>query len=275
MSKVIFILIDALEFRASEEKAGYLEHLTECGKAAKYRVRGELPSSSRPVYETLMTGLPTDVHGITTNFYTCPSHCENLFSLTKKHGLVNAAAAYKWIFELYGGHEAYDLRKHRFQLEGCGDIHHGIFYHSDDYPDTHLYLDGDFLRKTYNPDFLFIHPMNVDDQGHKCGLDSRQYQHAVEISTEFIALLLEEWLADGYDIVVTGDHGMDTLGLHSGNTPLQREVPLYIVSNKVAGGDFSDKVISQLNVAPLICYLLGIPHAEKMIAPAEIRRLDV
>ena len=36
----------------------------------------------------------------------------------------------------------------RYQLGNtAGLIENGIFYSQDDYPDSHLYADGDFLRK--------------------------------------------------------------------------------------------------------------------------------
>lgn len=42
-------------------------------------------------------------------------------------------------------------------------IQHGIFYHQDTYPDSHLYLDAEWLRHHHDPDFLLVHSMNVDD----------------------------------------------------------------------------------------------------------------
>ena len=55
MSKTILVLADGLNFDAAAENLGYAEHLIESGKGAKYKVRGELPSLSRPMYETLLT----------------------------------------------------------------------------------------------------------------------------------------------------------------------------------------------------------------------------
>lgn len=63
MAKLILVLMDACRFDAITQTAGYLEHMIDYGKGAKYRIRGELPSMSRPMYETLMTGLPVWRHG--------------------------------------------------------------------------------------------------------------------------------------------------------------------------------------------------------------------
>ena len=64
-------------------------------------MRGELPSMSRPMYETSLTGLPSSVHGITHNQVVRPSAFPNVFSLCRQQGLVTAAAAYQWMSELY------------------------------------------------------------------------------------------------------------------------------------------------------------------------------
>ena len=156
------------------------------------------------------------------------------------------------------------------QLDGSGDIDHGIFYIEDTYPDSHLYADGEMLRQMYHPDFLLIHPMNVDDMGHRHTAASREYGHASEVSFDQIAILFDRWREDGYDLLVTGDHGMDLLGMHGGNEAIQREVPLYIVSDAAEPGDYTDYAISNLNLAPFICDLLEIPRGEHMISALEI-----
>ena len=67
MKKTIFVLLDACQYEAGTRNLGYLEHLIDYKKGAKYKVKGELPSLSRPMYATLLTGTPVFSHGITTN----------------------------------------------------------------------------------------------------------------------------------------------------------------------------------------------------------------
>ena len=270
MKKVILVMIDAQGFETAVQRAGFLEHLCEVGLAAKYRVACGLPSSSRPMYVTILTGLPVSEHGIYSNQTVRRSTSENLFALTRRHGRINAAAAYGWVSELYTDHAPFDVFRDRMQLDGSGDIDHGIFYIEDTYPDSHLYADGEMLRQMYHPDFLLIHPMNVDDMGHRHTAASREYGHASEVSFDQIAILFDRWREDGYDLLVTGDHGMDLLGMHGGNEAIQREVPLYIVSDAAEPGDYTDHAISNLNLAPFICDLLEIPRGEHMISALEI-----
>ena len=47
-NKTVFVLLDGLQSEYAKEHLGYLEHLCEKQRAAKYEVLGELPSASRP-----------------------------------------------------------------------------------------------------------------------------------------------------------------------------------------------------------------------------------
>jgi predicted AlkP superfamily pyrophosphatase or phosphodiesterase len=67
MNKVILVLSDALGYHVAREGMGYLGHLVENKTASLYKVIGELPSMSRPMYETIHTGLNTSEHGIISN----------------------------------------------------------------------------------------------------------------------------------------------------------------------------------------------------------------
>ena len=270
MAKLILVLMDACRFDAITQTAGYLEHMIDYGKGAKYRIRGELPSMSRPMYETLMTGLPVWRHGIVNNDVRRLSRYPNLFSLCREHGLVTAAAAYVWYSELYNN-PVFNPLTDRYQLERDEGIQHGIFYFEDQYPDSHLFLDGEFLRQRYNPDFLLMHSMNIDYWGHLEGSDHKRYTCAVQQAAEFLSRLLPVWLEEGYQVAITADHGMNSLGLHGGPTEDQRTVPLYLFSDKVEAGRFTDTEVTQLNVAPLLCWLLEIPPAAEMKQQLEVR----
>ena len=67
----------------------------------------------------------------------------------------------------------------------------------------------------------------------------------------------------GYQVVVTSDHGMDDFGNHGGTLAEHREVPLFIFSEQLAP-HIGSKEIEQLQIAPLICHLLGIEKGDKM-----------
>ena len=106
------------------------------GKGAKYKVKGEIPSQSRPIYATLLTGLPVCEHGIIHNAIGKTLDIPNLFSLCKENGGVTAAAAYSWVSELFN-QSPFQYERDYIQLNTGKQIDHGIFYWEDMYPDSH------------------------------------------------------------------------------------------------------------------------------------------
>ena len=112
--------------------------------------------------------------------------------------------------------------------------------------------------------------MGIDYQGHLRGAGSREYEEAVGKANVILSLLMEDWMKEGYQIVITADHGMNTLGIHGGTDAEQRDTPLYIFSSQVKAGRFEENSISQLNVAPLLCRLMDMPASREMMGLEEI-----
>jgi bisphosphoglycerate-independent phosphoglycerate mutase (AlkP superfamily) len=82
-----------------------------------------------------------------------------------------------------------------------------------------------------------------------------------------LSSLIAEWMEKGYNILVTGDHGINADKLHGGTTPEVREVPLFLIRTGLAGEGNTGKVISQLQIAPTICKLMGLLIPETMKTP--------
>lgn len=261
-NKLAFIMIDGLRYDTAVTQMGYLQHLVENRKATRFKVTSELPSLSRPLYEVLLTGTPVYKNGITTNHTVRLSHEESLFHLTKQCGLKNATAAYYWVSELYNS-APFNPMTDRIQLETDKPIERGIFYWEDHYPDTHLFADAHFLLKMYKPDFLYVHSMNVDDDGHKYTADSKEYRNRALAVDAILANMLPHWVEAGYQVMITSDHGMTFDGNHGGTTSADRDVPLYIISDRLDPGIVEGE-IPQLQIAPLACELLNIPQSPAM-----------
>lgn len=273
MNKTIFILLDGCQFEAGKRNMGFLEHLVEYGKCAKYKVKGELPSLSRPIYATLLTGQTVSEHGIVLNEIKDTLDIPNLFSVCKENGGVTAAAAYYWVSELIN-HSPFRSQRDYIQLNSGESIDHGVFYWEDMYPDSHVFCDGEFLLRTYDPDFLMLHTMGTDYLGHLHGAGSKEYEVAAAIAGHVIAGSLPRWLKEGYNVVITSDHGMNHMGMHGGTDEAQRDVPLYIFSDQVQYGCFEEEYISQLDIAPLVCRLMGVSVPQTMKQQIDIRFKD-
>src|SRR5882724_1873257 len=140
--KVILVICGALRDDIAATCMGYLEHLVEITRGTRYHVRAEMPTLSRPLYETIHTGLPVSEHGITSNRTVRLSSSMNVFKAARENGKTTAAAAYCWYSELYI-RAPYDLIQDReIDDEQQPQIQHGRFYYEDTYPDIELFADG-------------------------------------------------------------------------------------------------------------------------------------
>jgi hypothetical protein len=86
------------------------------------------------------------------------------------------------------------------------------------------------------------------------GGDSAGYRNTARTQGDLLARHLPGWLAAGYRIIVTADHGMGDDGNHAGPTPAETEVPFYSMGFHL----LSDAELSQVQIAGLICRLLAI-----------------
>lgn len=262
MSKAILIVLDGLNHRVGTSAMGYMMHLTEKGYAGLYVVKSELPSMSRPLYETLMTGLPPVEHGVLSNQILRKSNRPNIFSLAREAGLTTGAAAYSWINELYN-ETPFDPMCHRIVCDEERSIQHGMFYYEDMYPDSHLFADGFHIHSRYNPDLLLIHSMNIDYAGHRFGSDSKEYRQAAIMADTLLSLVIPDWLARGFQLVITADHGMNRDGLHNGVDDEERLVPMWVIGDRFSKSAKADS-LNQLALAPLICRLMNIAPSGNM-----------
>jgi predicted AlkP superfamily pyrophosphatase or phosphodiesterase len=255
-NKVIFVVLDGLNYSVAQQCLGYLSGLIESQQATLYPITCELPSLSRPLYECLLTGVRPVESGIVHNNIRRLSQQDSIFSLASTQGKTTAAAAYHWVSELYN-RAPYHPVEDRFTDNPELNIQHGLFYHWDHYPDEALFLDAESLRKRYDPDFLLIHPMNIDDAGHHHGLDSKEYRNTTRRADVILSDFLPEWIREGYQILVTSDHGMNNDFSHGGTLTEEREVPLFVI-----GDQFSHQPanIAQTEICGVICELLGLTH---------------
>ncbi len=264
--KVVLVLSDALRYDVAVAQMGFLGHLVEVKLASLYKVITELPTMSRPMYETVHTGLPVTEHGVVSNLVVRRSNKPNIFQLAREAGKTTAAAAYSWFSELYN-RVPYDLIDDHEVDDESLLIQHGRFYTQDFYPDVELFITAGMLVRKFAPDYLLVHPMGMDDIGHLYGADSNEYHRNAILQDVALANLIPEWMERGYNVLVTGDHGMGANKRHGGTTPDVREVPLFLIRPGVPGEGNTETVVSQLQIAPTVCKLLGISIPETMRQP--------
>lgn len=257
MSKAILVVLDGLSYQVAEHALGHLQAYCAAGRGALYRLHCELPALSRPLYECILTGVTPIDSGVVHNDVVRLSTERSIFHYARDAGLRTAAAAYHWISELYN-RAPFQAARDRHSETPELPIQHGHFYYEDHYPDSHLFADAESLRLRVSPDFLLVHPMNIDDAGHKHGLDSSQYRNAARRADVLLAEYLQRWLDDGYQVLVTADHGMNNDRSHNGLLPEEREVPLFVLGSAFSLDPAAKP--KQTELCGTLCELLGVAH---------------
>ena len=254
---VILVILDGLNYEVARHALGHLQACCGAERAALYKLECELPSLSRPLYECILTGVPPIDSGVVHNQVVRLSNQRSIFHYARDGGLCTAAAAYHWVSELYNRAPFIAVRdRHTDDLEL--PIQHGHFYYADHYPDSHLFADAESLRLRHSPNFLLVHPMNIDDAGHKHGLDSAQYRNSARVADILLADYLQGWLDAGYQVLVTADHGMNNDRSHNGLLAEEREVPLFVLGSAFSLNRAAQP--KQTELCGTVCELLGVPH---------------
>ena len=256
LSPLVFVLLDGLSWRVACQTMGHLLALCERGEAQLCEVRAALPTLSRPLYECLLTGVEPCASGILHNGVVRLSTQSSLFHLVREAGGTTAAAAYHWVSELYN-RAPYDAVRDRFTDDPVLPIQHGIFYAHDTYPDDHLLIDAETLRHRHAPDFLFVHPMGIDDAGHRHGGASAGYHDAARALSVELSRWLPVWRAAGYRVLATSDHGMSVEGSHGGPHYDERRVPLFLLGARLATPD-EEAPLAQTEIFHLARAMLGL-----------------
>ncbi len=262
MKKVILILIDGLGFQTMIDHCGYLEGRLRAGTTRRTRLLADLPSMSRPIYETLHTGVPIVQHGITTNDVYRLTNQQHIFSLVRQAGGSTAAAASIWFSELYN-RAPHDPLRDAIQSDPSRAIQNGVFIVHEATPDAEPFHAASALIHTHSPDYMLLHPSMLDHIGHKHGGRSKEYRtHATKVDT-LIAQFAPAWEQLGYRIMVTADHGMNEDGYHGGTRDDVRHIAFYDFGSAMPG--IADEDAPQTAVAPTILKAMGleIPDAMK------------
>ena len=257
MNKLVLAVLDGLNYEVAAQCMGYCQALCEAGKGRLYQVQCALPSLSRPLYACLLSGkLPVE-SGIVCNATVKRLEVPTIFSLCQAQGKVTAASAYHWISELCN-HAPYDPLADRIVHDMHKPINHGIFYMWDDYADECVINDAEMLRRTYHPDLLYFHPMNIDDCGHHYGFDSMEYRNQARKVDVLISRFIDTWLNEGYQVIITSDHGMNNDKSHGGTLTIERQVPFFTF-----GDAFTLKEnlsLKQTEICGLCADILGLAH---------------
>ena len=240
-NKVILIICDGMRQDTAFNELGFVNGLCDNSNIGHRTISiADSPSVSKTNYTTLLCGVPSLIHGMTTNLMPGKPNVErNVFSELKKKDKTSAVIGSSWFYDLFGK-EKYTYLKHKELYPSDNDmITWGRFF-SDDCPDSvdeaseglaHTFQLADMIVYKNVPDFVLIHVMTPDEIGHSKGI-GKEYNVTVNAIDGVLGLVVPRWLELGYDIIITSDHGMDANQNHGGSKCDVVLTPFYILSKK-------------------------------------------
>ena len=263
-SKLLLIILDGVPYRNWRRLMGNLEGWVQSGEAQVWKMRSVLPSTSACCYASIHTGVSPQVHGIRSNEARFRVAQPDLFSeITKAGGKTGAVTHSYWseFFNRFPFDEVMDLEYD----EPGGPITHGRFHTMTGYnhrnqmtpSDTDLFGTLTMLTRRFGIDYGILHTCTLDSMGHRFGHDCGEMDHAVYAMDAQLAGFLPRWVEDGYEVIVTADHGQTDRGHHGGREDEQQDFALYYFG--AGKGPEPDVLLDQLQLAPTILTRLGVP----------------
>ena len=268
-SKLLLIILDGLPYRNWQPFMGNLAGWALSGEAQVWRMRSVVPSTSACCYASIHTGVTPQEHGIPSNEFRRRVAQPDIFSEVAKAGGKSGAVTHSYWSEFFNRHPFDYVRDIEYD-EPEGPIHHGRFHTMAGYnhdnqmtpSDVDLFATLTSLTRRFGIDYGILHTCTVDSLGHRFG------QGVVEMDTALYALdsslagFLPDWIAAGYEVIVTADHGQTVRGHHGGHDDEMQDVALYYFGK--GKGPKPDVLLDQLQLAPTILKRLGVPIPKTM-----------
>ncbi len=113
-----------------------------------------------------------------------------------------------------------------------------------------------------SPDFLVVHFVTPDHQGHAWGIKSSRYASHMQ----HFDRRLFEWLGSfgpNWTVIVTSDHGAADSGTHGTDTTEQRRCPLFAYGPGIRPSIHPSRALDQVDLPGLLSALLGVPTAQQ------------
>ncbi len=270
-SKLLLIVLDGVPYRNFRTYMGNLEGWVKNGDARVWKMRSVVPSTSACCYASIHTGVPPQVHGILSNDVRFKVGMPDIFSEVTKAGGKTGAVTHSYWSEFFNRYP-FDLVMDMEYDEPKGPITHGRFHTMNGYnlknqmtpSDVDLFATLTMLTERHGIDYGILHTCTLDSMGHRFGHDTHEMDHALFVMDAQLAAFLPRWLKNGYEVIVTADHGQTDRGTHGGREDLQQETALYYFGP--AKGPSEGTVIDQLQLAPTVLKRLGVKIPSTMKA---------
>ncbi|MEM7359100.1 MAG: alkaline phosphatase family protein [Pseudomonadota bacterium] len=269
--KVILVILDGLGFDVARRVLGNIEGWVAAGEARVWKMQSVLPSTSGPCYASIHTGVLPQSHGILTNDHQFRVKEPDLFSCLSDAGLRPAAVAHSY-FSTYFQDAPFEPLRDLEVNDESRTIPYARFYTMAGESKGNPVLPSDYdlasqvsiLIQRYSPGYVLLHTSSPDSINHLYGPDSIETDTNSYQLDGALAHSIPGWREAGFDIMITADHGHSPRGHHGGTAPDMRDVPLYYFGS--AQGPSGGTQLSQLQIAPTVLSLMGIPIPDSMQA---------
>ncbi len=246
VQRVILVTIDGLRLDTSR-RLPFLNELRRRG-AGGVVLAGE-PSLSNPGRAALATGAWADIHGITSNFAVRRVGVDSVFSLAHTAGLKTATAGSRFWYRTFQPWVDEFLRSSG-EPQPASPAELQAWQHDE--CDRKL----KFLRSAQF-DFAVVDYVAGDIASHDFGARSAAAEDVHRITDECVRDLAASQNLCQTTLIVLADHGHIDRGGHGGNEPEVVAAPLVLAGGPVRAGAKIEA--RQIDIAPTICALLGLP----------------
>ncbi|HEV7253301.1 MAG TPA: alkaline phosphatase family protein [Mesorhizobium sp.] len=274
--KLLLIILDGLPWRNWAPFMGNMEGWVQSGEARRWRMRSVLPSTSACCYASIHTGVPPQLHGVTSNEFRHRVELPDVFSEATKAGGKTGAVTHSYWSEFFNRYP-FDLVRDIEYDEPSGPITHGRFHTMTGYnrlnqmtpSDVDLFATLTMLTERFGIDYGILHTCTVDSMGHRFGHGVVEMDNALYTLDSALAGFLPRWRKNGFEVIVTADHGQTDRGHHGGHDDEMQDVALYYFGE--GRGPEPDTLLDQLSLAPTILSRLGAPVPHTMKAEPFLR----
>jgi hypothetical protein len=245
--RVIVVVIDGCRLdRFREAEKPYLEKMMEGGTVYE-SVETVYPARTVVCFSSMFTGAAPEVHGIRSNLVLkLGLKVESVFDVLRRAGKRGRLVGIAHLIDAFGD-----------DVASVTSVAH------NDKIDQNLIAAARREMEAHDPDLLVLQLLAVDQNGHVRGTAYPEYVERIEITDRLIEGFMS-WCEDrGYledaAVILMADHGQGKgIGAHGHLSEGERFVPFAMWGSGVAEGRTIAEPGSILDLAPTICYLLGI-----------------
>ena len=245
--RVIVVVIDGCRLdRFHEAKKPYLERMMAGGTIFE-SVETVYPARTVVCFSSMFTGAPPETHGITSNLVLkLGLKVESVFDALRRAGKTGRLVGIAHLIDAFGD-----------DVASVTSVAH------NDKIDQSLVAAAKRELEEHDPELLVLQLLAVDQNGHVRGTYYPEYVERIEITDRLIEGFMSWCQARGYledaAVVLMADHGQGRgIGAHGHLSEGERFVPFAMWGSGVARGGTVKEPRSILDLAPTICFLLGV-----------------